>query len=253
VTVQVVVEILSTFAEAIPMLSGTSYPTLNEAVPVYNYLFDYLEGFLGQCKEEAEGRARAKIIDDACDPANKTVLHRALEAAHAKLRTYYGNTWAEMYVIAVVLDPSYQMRYFKVNHWEEWEVDACKAAVQKTMQEYGAEEPQPDETGREACMGGIRAEIRNKLKGCQAGEQSELERYLSTPMVDGDMKILEWWRLHAKQYPCLARIARDYLAIPATSVPAERVFSSGANLITKKRGSLNKDTIRACISLGSWL
>jgi hypothetical protein len=178
------VEILSIFAEAIPMLSGASYPTLNEAVPVYNCLFDYMEDFLGQCNEEAEGQARAKIIDDACNPATKSVLHRALEAAHAKLRTYYGNTWAEMYVIAVILDPRYQMRYFKANHWEKWEVDACKAAVWRTIQGYGAKEPRPDETGCEARMGRIRAEIRKGLKECQADGQSELERYLSTPMVE---------------------------------------------------------------------
>ena len=48
-------EILRGFTEAIPLLSATRYPTLNEAVPIYNLLFDYLEDFLGQCNEEASG------------------------------------------------------------------------------------------------------------------------------------------------------------------------------------------------------
>ena len=84
-------------------------------------------------------------------------------------------------------------------------------------------------------------------------EESELWRYLAAPTADADVDILQWWKFHAREYPCLARIARDYLAAPATSVPAERVFSDGADLITKKRGSLSEDTIRACICLKSWL
>jgi hypothetical protein len=44
-----------------------------------------------------------------------------------------------------------------------------------------------------------------------------------------------------------------YLAIPATSVPAERVFSGGADLVSKKRGSLQEDTIQSHLCLDSWL
>jgi hypothetical protein len=84
-------------------------------------------------------------------------------------------------------------------------------------------------------------------------EESELERYLAAPTIDIHTDILGWWKQNAGAYPRLARIARDYLAIPATSAPAERVFSCGADLIAKKRGSLSEDTIQACMCLDSWL
>jgi len=84
-------------------------------------------------------------------------------------------------------------------------------------------------------------------------KEGELERYLAAPIVSPHTAILGWWKEFAREYPRLARIARDYLAIPATSAPAERVFSGGAVLITKKRGSLSDDTIRACMCLNSWL
>jgi hypothetical protein len=58
-------------------------------------------------------------------------------------------------------------------------------------------------------------------------KESELERYLATPIIDFDDDILVWWKQWAHEYPCLARIARDYLAIPATSVPAERASVLG--------------------------
>ena len=69
----------------------------------------------------------------------------------------------------------------------------------------------------------------------------------------GDADALGWWLGRADDYPCLARVARNYLAIPATSVPAERAFSTGADLVTKKRGSLDENTIRACMWLGGSL
>ena len=80
--------------------------------------------------------------------------------------------------------------------------------------------------------------------------ETELERYLAAPPIKRTEDILGWWKHHQEEYPCLARIARDYLAIPATSVPAERVFSRGTDLITDKRGSLNEDIIEACVCTG---
>jgi len=47
-------------------------------------------------------------------------------------------------------------------------------------------------------------------------------------------------------------MARDYLAIPATSVPIERAFSGGADLVAKKRCRLSGGSIQACMCLKSW-
>jgi hypothetical protein len=38
----------------------------------------------------------------------------------------------------------------------------------------------------------------------------------------------------------------------ATSVPVERAFSGGADLVAAKRCSLKADTISACMCLKSW-
>jgi hypothetical protein len=92
-----------------------------------------------------------------------------------------------------------------------------------------------------------------KRHGVDVENRSEVERYLADPPADPDEDVLEWWKHHAKDYPRLARIARDYLAIPATSVPVERVFSGGADLVTNKRGSLSEDTIQGCVCASGWL
>ncbi len=52
---------------------------------------------------------------------------------------------------------------------------------------------------------------------------------------------LDWWRDNATTYPNLALLALEYLAIPATSAPSERVFSRAGKLLTMKRASLSPD------------
>jgi hypothetical protein len=46
--------------------------------------------------------------------------------------------------------------------------------------------------------------------------------------------------------------ARDFLQIPATSVPSEQVFSDASDLVTKKRNRMTKDTIHEIMCLKDW-
>jgi len=47
-------------------------------------------------------------------------------------------------------------------------------------------------------------------------------------------------------------MARDYLAIPASSAPSERVFSVGGDIVTKKRNRIGGDNLRYLLCLRSW-
>jgi hypothetical protein len=62
----------------------------------------------------------------------------------------------------------------------------------------------------------------------------EVTRYLSLPENDLCESLL-WWKAHQKEFPILAQIAHDHLAIQATSVPSEQAFSVARLTITKLR------------------
>ena len=54
------------------------------------------------------------------------------------------------------------------------------------------------------------------------GMPSEVDRYLQMPQVshtdDGkDVDILVWWKLQARSFPCLSKMARQYLSLPCSS------------------------------------
>lgn len=58
---------------------------------------------------------------------------------------------------------------------------------------------------------------------------------------------LAWWKLHYKEFPTIAPLARKWLGCIATSVPSERAFSTAGNTITKRRSALKSSTVRDVI------
>ena len=80
---------------------------------------------------------------------------------------------------------------------------------------------------------------------------NEIQSYNSLPRSEEEIDPLQWWKNNETQYPNLAQMACDYLAIPASSVPSEQCFSLGKNLITDNRNKLAEKTVRAYMCLKS--
>lgn len=68
--------------------------------------------------------------------------------------------------------------------------------------------------------------------------QQELQLYLNEPVIERSSCPFRWWSLNKARFPSLATVAREFLAIPCTSVPTERLFSKAGEIITKKRSSI---------------
>jgi len=79
----------------------------------------------------------------------------------------------------------------------------------------------------------------------------ELKIYLSSDPLQVD-DVLTWWFKRRDQFPCLSRMARDYLSIPGTSVDVERVFSRGRLVLPHVRNRLSAQSTRALLCLGDW-
>ncbi|KAL6838606.1 hypothetical protein ACP4OV_031563 [Aristida adscensionis] len=85
--------------------------------------------------------------------------------------------------------------------------------------------------------------------------KSELDRYLGeeTVSVDVDVDILQYWKVYSTKYPVLASMARDLLAVPASTVPSESAFSTGERVISDYRSRLTSHTVEALICLQDWI
>ncbi|PIO31982.1 hypothetical protein AB205_0067260 [Aquarana catesbeiana] len=65
--------------------------------------------------------------------------------------------------------------------------------------------------------------------------------------VDSDP--LTWWKSNECKYPHIATMARCYLAVPGSSVPSERVFSTAGDIVTATRSTLSPDNVDILVFL----
>ena len=62
--------------------------------------------------------------------------------------------------------------------------------------------------------------------------ESESRRFFDDELLARDKDPLTWWKENEKDYKILSNLAKKYLCIPATSVPAERLFSKAGELLS---------------------
>ena len=77
-----------------------------------------------------------------------------------------------------------------------------------------------------------------------------MKKYLALPTIDRNEDPVKWWFKTGKvQFPNIFKAAKKYQCMTATSVPAERVFSTAGNVLTKKRASLGTQCANEIITL----
>lgn len=98
---------------------------------------------------------------------------------------------------------------------------------------------------------GWRAEVRSYLTFCNS-EQNGVEReadlmvwwpvsFRSLLQVAKANRVTRCLQANTHLFPTFALAARDVLAVPASSVPCERLFSSGKQVATDRRSCLGSD------------
>ena len=87
-------------------------------------------------------------------------------------------------------------------------------------------------------------ETSSTYRPSRASIELELNMYLQTADLDAEKDPLIWWRQHE-----VAKLAKKYLCIPATSSPSERGFSASGNIGTCKRSCLKPERVDQLVFL----
>lgn len=91
-------------------------------------------------------------------------------------------------------------------------------------------------------------------------QKTELENYLEEPCIkfpegadESKFDVLSWWKSYGANYPTLAKMARDILAVPVSTVSPHSAFSGDNRVLTGHRSYLIPEVIQKLTCLNSWL
>lgn len=119
-----------------------------------------------------------------------------------------------------------------------------EAAPEADIQEPGDNAQQRDPSKLAFLLGAAAAPVIHKKTAAQ-----EYEDFLREDPETHTTEPLHWWKKNDSRFPIVAKLARKYLAIPATSVPSERVFSPAGNIVNAKRSCLSSENVNMLVFL----
>jgi hypothetical protein len=77
----------------------------------------------------------------------------------------------------------------------------------------------------------------------------EFDKFCSEPSVGEDTNPYEWWASNRTKFPNVAAVSRVYLAIPASSVASERIFSKCGQVCSERRAALTPQHVEHLVFL----
>ncbi|CAG8786743.1 15771_t:CDS:2, partial [Dentiscutata erythropus] len=215
---------------------------INKDFEIYylsNNEWDYLEKIykILHYFKEATDYAEDKL-NDTIEDNTEQIIKNATNAAKNKILKYYSFTDKDLYKISIILDPRLKLKYFKNNNFNSTYITEAKNLIFKIWnQEYKEKYPNMLQQKRNDSNNKYDDIFQHVFKQRKVDYTDELEDYLSASIEKKNIDILLWWKSQVT-YLNLTRMAQDYLAIPATSAPIERIFSNATDLITPKRNNL---------------
>lgn len=235
--------ILEAFRGPTIKLQASSYSTVNRTTPCVLKLLKGLEGH--QTTELETGNPYLAMgISKAIDKLLE--YYPVRDDNIEKMKSLY---------LATVLDPRYKLVFFEEVGFSSDRVSEIRNYFIKIFEEYSAEwEREKDEVSIEIIPTKRRREaieisslVDSEDDYYLGREEETVEDEIDVYLKQGRMRCrnpIEYYRDRKATFPVISRMARDYLAMPAMSAPAESLFSQVGDIVTKKRNRLSPTMIK---------
>ncbi|XP_044581913.1 E3 SUMO-protein ligase ZBED1-like [Cotesia glomerata] len=235
------VRILKPFEVATKMMSSQTESTSGMVRPLIHSIID-----------------KFLMIDDSDDPPKiqslKEVFREELEAR------FLGEDYDSVPTLACFLDPRYknmadETQEFRKSVEEKIlkiiakeNVEETPAAIAKNKREKDLDYLFDGEALSQSFerMASFESDNPNNLDNVNEREINSFKMEPNIPCGDNP---LHWWHSKRHEFPKLARLARRYLGVPASSTPSERAFSTAGNIISSKRNCLLPENANLLIFL----
>jgi hypothetical protein len=235
--------LLKPFYDATKVISGSLYPTSNL------YFHEIWE---------------VKLALERCIVEPNDTLFDTVEYMRKKFNRYWKLTWLQI-SFPVILDPQFKFAFieFRLNKAFGSEADSKIATLRRVLLSLYKDYSQVNHGGENmpfAEPGSDRYSdwdeyLSNSTSSTSMASELELEMYLAKPTVprSNSFDILAWWKSNSTEYPTFSCMARDVLAIQASTVASESAFSTGRKIISEFRSRLSSKTVEALICVQDWI
>lgn len=193
-----------------------------------------------------------------------------LSSVALKMKDKFDIYWSKCSMglaIAAILDPRYKLKlveYYYSQIYGSTASDRIKEVSSNLKELFTEYFMAPSSSDRDSVLPSTSNGSRDKLKGFDKflfetsqdqNVTSDLEKYLEEPIFprNCDFSILNWWKVHTPRYPILSVMARDFLAIPVSTLEPEVAFSNKGRTLDQCRSLLAPDTREALICGQDWL
>ena len=213
-----------------------------------------------------------KIISTLINAKNEEIALYDLVNEMLKKWCDYFSEFPYIYGVACVLDPHIKLcglqallEYYYSQLGFQYDIPAYIKQVDTYIREleevytskYFPSTDPPPRPPRSSSSHGVDSFIAGILKKKKPQRETSYSTYSDYLNFDFDIDlddydILKWWAKASPKFPVLARIARDILAVPASTVASESAFSAGRRILDEKRSRLAPESIKLCVLKKDW-
>ncbi|XP_043717699.1 zinc finger BED domain-containing protein RICESLEEPER 2-like [Telopea speciosissima] len=246
--IEKLMDFLHPFYEITVLLSGSKYPTSNL------YFENVWEIHKSLLEEVSHGLS----------------FMRPMAIEMKKKFDKYWRNYSPILAIALVFDPRYKLSFLtwafaKLAPLDPTGIDMgnnVKSALYQLFNEYKSMNASDYEIPvlftRPGKSRTITEFMQSVIAEADNGTKYQLDVYLDEPKIpfsdhDDEYDMLAFWKANGLRYPDVARMARDVLAIPVSTVASESAFSVGGRVIDKYRSKLLPTNAEALICLRDWM
>ncbi|KAL0883411.1 hypothetical protein ABMA27_016796 [Loxostege sticticalis] len=256
IAVEDIVKLLKPAEQATAVVSGEKYPTLSSTIPLIKSLKDSIR--------------RKNPVSEA----GKKLQRRLLSVLDKRLGVLDSNKTA---CKSTLLDPRFKKEGFCSNVVAERAYQWCLSELTNTVAESRSRSESEGVIANESLQG-TSADITESMDVVTVGTNNDddlwssfderiqnvtesapitnaaisLKQYVEGDYLDRKSNPLIYWENRKHTYPDLYKMAMKYLCIPATSVPAERVFSKAGLLCNQRRNRLDPEKVDQILFLDSF-
>ncbi|XP_021003179.1 E3 SUMO-protein ligase ZBED1 isoform X1 [Parasteatoda tepidariorum] len=243
----VLIKILNNFTSSLDILTKSDWTAIEETIGLLK-AFEVV--ILELCNEPYQFASKVipvtlglNSLINNCNALTLGFVEKVRKDILSSLRRRLGQVEHNlMLAMATVLDPRFKNIAFQSEAAVETAIQELTSEASKqiigSMMDTSSPEKEVKESRTDSLWEGFERKATPKKAPSRTDDMinNEIKNYLEEPLLDRKKDPFVWWKTQGQaQFPILAKVARQILCVPATSIPPERVFLKKGRTFSERR------------------